>query len=74
MKPSPSNANARRQVRYRMVAQLHAQGLPIKEIVRRTGVARNAVRRWLRAGEAAPYRRFPGPSLLDRYTSFAEAA
>lgn len=74
MKPSPSNADARRQVRYRMVAQLHAQGLPIKEIVRRTGVARNAVRRWLRAGEAAPYRRFPGPSLLDRYTSFAEAA
>ncbi|OYD80100.1 hypothetical protein CHT98_32985 (plasmid) [Azospirillum brasilense] len=40
-KPSPSSADARRQVRYRMVAQLHAQGLPIKEIVRRTGVARN---------------------------------
>lgn len=74
VKPSPSNGDARRQVSYRMVTQLHAQGLAIKEIVRRTGVARNAVRRWIRAGEAAPYRQAPGPSLLDRYTSFAEAA
>jgi len=35
-------------------------------------VARNAVRRWLRAGEFVPYRRAPGPSLLDAHLPFVE--
>jgi transposase len=52
--------------------RLRAEGLPIKEIARRIGAARNAVRRWLRAGEFVPYRRAPGPSLLDPHLPFAE--
>jgi transposase len=54
------------------VARLRTEGATIKDIVRRTGVARNAVRRWLRAGEFVPYRRAPGPSLLDPHLPFAE--
>ena len=46
--------------------------MPIKRIARRTGVARNAVRRWLRAGEHVPYRRAPGPSLPGRHLAFVE--
>jgi hypothetical protein len=60
----------RRQTRFAAVARLHAEGISIKGIVRRTGVARNAVRRWLRAGEFVPYRRAPGASMLDRRRAF----
>jgi transposase len=56
----------RRQTRYEAAAELHRKGVPIRGIARRLGMARNAVRRWLRAGEAAPYRRAPGRSVLDR--------
>ena len=62
----------RQQARFEAVARLHKQGVAIRQIVRRTGVARNAVRRWLRVGEAVPYRRAPGPSLLDRHLAFLE--
>jgi transposase len=62
----------RRQARYEAVAELHRQGEPIRGIARRLGVARNAVRRWLRAGEAAPYRRAPGRSVLDRHLGHVE--
>ncbi len=74
--PAPAPASApkkRRHERFETVRRLHQQSLPIKEIVRRTGVARNAVRRWLRAGEAVAYRRAPGPSLLDAHLAFVEA-
>ncbi len=47
--------------------ELHRQGVPIRRIARRLGMARNAVRRGLRAGEAAPYRRAPGRSVLDQH-------
>src|SRR3954453_19695039 len=40
-----------RQARYEEVARLHRAGMPIRRIARRLGMARNAVRRWLRAGE-----------------------
>ena len=66
--PPPS----RRHTRFEVVQRLHAEGIPSKQIVRRTGVARNAVRRWLRAGEFIPYRRAPAPSLLNRHQPFLE--
>jgi len=62
----------RRQARYEAVAELHRQGVPIRRIARQLGMARNAVRRWLRAGEAAPYRRAPGRSALDRHLDHVE--
>jgi transposase len=61
-----------RQARYAAVAELHRQGVPIRRIARQLGMARNAVRRWLRAGEAAPYRRAPGRSVLDQHLSYVE--
>jgi hypothetical protein len=39
--------------------------LSVKEIVRRTGHGRNAIRRALRSGEPPKYRRPPRPSKLD---------
>jgi transposase len=46
--------------------------MPIRRIARRLGMARNAVRRWLRAGEATVYRRAPGQSALDRHLEYVE--
>jgi transposase len=61
-----------RQVRYEEIARLHREGVPIRRITSRLGVARNTVRRWLRAGEAVIYRRAPGASVLDRYRGYVE--
>jgi transposase len=61
-----------RQARYEEVVRLHREGMPIRRIARRLRVARNAVRRWLRAGEAPVYRRAPGSSVLDRHLSYVE--
>jgi transposase len=61
-----------RQARYDEVARLHREGVPIRRIARRLGMARNAVRRWLRAGEAPVYRRAPGSSTLDRHRAYVE--
>ncbi|MDH4261182.1 MAG: IS21 family transposase [Gammaproteobacteria bacterium] len=51
-----------RRLRYR-------EGLSIKEISRRTGLARNTVRRWLRAKEGAEplYRRKTGETLVSSF-------
>jgi DNA-binding NarL/FixJ family response regulator len=46
-----------RQARYEEVARMYLAGMPIRRIARHLGMARNAVRRWLRAGEAPVYRR-----------------
>lgn len=46
-------------------------GLPGAK-ARRTGVARNTLRRWLRAGEFVPYRRASAPGLLDPHLPFVE--
>ena len=54
------------------MARLHREGLPIRRIAQRLGMARKAVRRWLRAGEATVYRRAPGSSALDRHLGSAE--
>jgi transposase len=61
-----------RQARYEEVARLHRKGVPIRHITSRLGVARNTVRRWLRAGEAVIYRRAPGASALDRHRGYVE--
>ncbi|MBM7369562.1 transposase [Gordonia hydrophobica] len=48
------------------IRRLHrAEGLPIKAIVRRTGVARNTVRAALRSEEPPAYRRASKGSLVD---------
>ena len=76
--PAPAKAPAasvrghQRRARFETVLRLRAEGLPMKEIARRAGVARNAVRRWLRAGEFVPYRRAPAPGLLDPHLPFVE--
>jgi transposase len=67
-----SERQERRRARYEAVAELHRKGMPIRRIARQLGMARNAVRRWLRAGEAAPYRRAPGRSVLDRHLGHVE--
>ena len=69
--PEPTGGD-RRRARFEAVARLRAEGATIKGIARRTVVARNAVRRWLRAGEFVPYRCAPAPSLLDPHLPFAE--
>ena len=43
-------------------------GMPIREITRRTGLSRNTVRKYLASGELEPrYRRPKSPSKLDDY-------
>src|SRR3954453_12964937 len=61
-----------RQARYEEVARLHRAGMPLRRIARRLSMARNAVRRWLRAGEAPIYRRALGSSALDRHLGYVE--
>src|SRR3954447_6308184 len=61
-----------RQASYEEVARLHRAGMLIRRIARRLGMARNAVRRWLRAGEAPVYRRALGSSTLDRHLGHVE--
>jgi transposase len=70
--PPLSQRSENRRNRFDDVLHLQAQGLPILQIANRTGLARNTVRSYLRAGTFVPYRRAPGQSLLDRHRSFAE--
>jgi transposase len=70
--PAPGTGGPRRAP-CEAVLRLHSQGLPIKEIARRTGASRNTVRRWARAGRFVPYCRAPGPSRLDHHLPFVEA-
>ena len=43
-------------------------GLPLREIAKRTGLSRNTIRRWLRSGQAeAAYPRRHSPSKLEPY-------
>lgn len=70
--PKP-DVNSRRRDRCETALCLHGEGLSTKEIARRIGASRNAVRRWLRAGRFMPYRRAPGSTRLDRHLSFVEA-
>ena len=41
--------------------------VPIKELVRRTGLARNTIKRALRSSEPPAYRRVPAASKLDPF-------
>ncbi len=77
--PAPTQAvrqraerREQRQARYEEVGNLQRKGVAIKQIARQLGMARNAVRRWLRAGEATVYRRAPGRSILDRHLAYVE--
>ncbi|MHC2109126.1 transposase [Methylobacterium sp. CM6246] len=72
-KTAPTNVSSWRRDRCEAALCLHGEGLQTKEIARRLGASRNAVRRWVRAGRFMPYRRAPGSSLLDRYLPFVEA-
>ncbi|HBO7453017.1 TPA: IS21 family transposase, partial [Pseudomonas aeruginosa] len=48
-------------------------GLPLREIAKRTGLSRNTIRRWLRSGQSEPvYPRRASPSRLDPYRSQLE--
>lgn len=45
-------------------------GMPLREIAKRTGLSRNTIRRWLRSGQSEPaYPRRTSPSRLDAYRS-----
>ncbi len=67
-----SERQERRQAHYEAAAKLHRKGTPIRRIARQLGMTRKTVRRWLRAGEAVPYRRAPGRSVLDRHLDHVE--
>jgi transposase len=69
--PTSEVHNPRRD-RCETALRFHGEGMPTKEIARRIGASRNAVRRWVRAGRFMPYRRAPGPSRLDRHLPFVE--
>jgi len=61
-----------RGMRYEEVARLQQEGVPIKRIAQQLGMARNTVRRWLRAGEVPIYRRATGRSALDGHLRYVE--
>jgi len=69
--PARRDRRARRYARYEEVQALHAQGHSMRQIARRLGVARNTVRRFLRA-EGFPERqpRRPRPTLLAPYVPY----
>jgi transposase len=76
--PPMTSAEQRRWTRWRRqceayddVIRLNKEGVPIKAIVRRLGVGRNTVRRWLRGAPPDPFRRRgsilePHYALLER--------
>lgn len=70
--PPLSQRSENRRKRFNDVLHLQAQGLPILQIARGTGLARNTRRSYLRAGTFVPNRRAPGQSLLDHHRSFAD--
>ncbi len=70
--PTPVRGDHRR-ARCKTALQLHGEGVPVRDIVRRFGISRNSVRRWLRSGEFVPYRRARGPSLLDAHLPVLES-
>ena len=70
--PRGAARRERRQARYDEMARRRREGVPIRRIARRLGMARNAGRRWLRAGAAPVYRRAPGSSALDRHRAYGE--
>ncbi|MGO1053079.1 IS21 family transposase [Crossiella sp. CA198] len=56
------------------IRRLHrAEGIPIKEIARRLGVARNTVRAALRSDQPPKYERAPGGRVTDAYESAIRA-
>lgn len=50
--------------------RLHREGVPIRAIVRRLGIGRNTVRRWLRGAAPEPYR--PRRSMLEPHRAVLE--
>ena len=75
--PPMTSAEHRRWVRWRRQSEaydaavrLHKEGVSIKAIVRRLGVGRNTVRRWLRGAAPDPFRR--RRSILDPHYALLE--
>ena len=61
-------AYARRQARYEEAARLKARGMSIKRIAAVLGAERKTIRRWLRAGGAALWRKPRHAGFSDRIT------
>jgi transposase len=60
----------RGQRSYDRAVRLHREGMPIKAIGRKLGIARNTLRRWLRGAAPEPWR--PRRSSLDPYRAVLE--
>jgi len=57
------------------IGRLHnSEGVPIKEISRRLGIARNAVRSALASSEPPKYKRAPKGSLADAFSNRRSAS
>ena len=56
------------------IRRMHLRdGLPLREIAKRTGLSRNTIRRWLRSGQSEPvYPKRVSPSRLDPYRAQLE--
>ena len=65
-------AFARRQARYEEAARLRASGMSIKRIAAVLGTERKTIRRWLRAGRAALWRKPPRAGRLGPYHAYLE--
>jgi transposase len=60
----------RRRRTHETAMELHRRGVPIKEIARATGIARNTARRWVRGRSPEPSR--PRRSVLALHAGFLE--
>lgn len=59
------------------IRRMHLRdGMSVREIVRRTGLSRNTVRRWLRQGTATEpkYPKRQSPQALDAWSEYLERA
>lgn len=65
-------AYGRRQARYEEVARLKAAGMSLRRIVAVLGAERKTVRRWLRAGGAALWRKLRRPGVLGPFQAYLD--
>ena len=65
-----AEGRARRQARFEAVADLRRQGLSLRAIRHATGVSRNTLRRWLRAGAAPAWRSGKRGHMADVYADY----
>jgi transposase len=65
-----AEGRARRQTRFEAVAALRRQGKSMRAIRLATGLSRNTLRRWLRAGEAPNWRTGQRPHMADAHADY----